>query len=119
MRCTRVPVPPHRLHSERFDPFFNPLPTHVLHLTKGVITISFFVPFAASINETVVCTSILSPTRICSWKGPPRAPPPLLASPPNALNKSSKEKSAPNPPPKPENGPAPAAPPKGPPGPAP
>jgi hypothetical protein len=118
MKCTRVPVPPHVLHSDLLTPDFSPLPEHVLHVVKGVIVIVLLAPFAASINDTVICTSILSPTRISvsCWKGfrpPPERP---LRPPVNPLKRSSKLKSAPKPPPKPPGKPpAPVAPPKGPP----
>ena len=115
MKCTRVPVPPQDLHSERLTPDFNPFTEHVLQVVNGVIVIVLLVPLAASIKETVVCTSILSPTRISScWKGfraplRPRRPPPV-----KPLNKSSKLKSAPKPPPNPPGKPpAPPAPAKG------
>lgn len=89
--------------------------------------IVLLVPFAASMKDTLVCTSIVSPTKIsCCSKGlrppdRPRRPPPV-----KPLNKSSKLNSAPKPPapnpPAPLNGfPAPpkGSPLPGPPGPDP
>src|SRR3569833_1499674 len=99
-KCTRVPVPLHVLQLERVAPGFSPDPVHVLQVTSGLKLICLLAPLAASMKDTVICASMLSPTRISCWKGlrPPPRRPKGFCWPVKAWNRSSMLKLDPQPP---------------------
>src|SRR3569833_2718064 len=93
-KCTRVPVPLLVLQLERVAPGFSPDPVHVLQVTSGLKLICLLAPKTASMKDTVICASMLSPTRISCWKGlrPPPRRPKGFCWPVKAWNRSSKLK---------------------------